>query len=146
MRKISLVWVGKTKENFIREGIEKYLRLIERFINIEVIELKDEKNQGTERAKKKEADRILKTAQRYILLSENGRLMNSKDFSGYIFSRENPVLVIGGPFGVSREVEERAVDVISLSPMTLTHELARLMLLEQIYRAITIKKGMRYHH
>jgi len=146
LRKISLIWIGRTRESFIREGVKKYLRLIKRFVNIEIIELKEERNQGTERAKKKEAERILKAAQRYILLAENGRLMNSPEFSSYIFSMQNPVLVIGGPFGVSGEVEDRAEDVVSLSPMTLTHELARLVLLEQLYRAITIKKGMRYHH
>jgi 23S rRNA (pseudouridine1915-N3)-methyltransferase len=146
LRKISLIWIGRTRESFIREGVEKYLRLIKRFVNIEIIELKEERNQGTERAKKKEAERILKAAQSYILLAENGRLMNSLEFSSYIFSLQNPVLVIGGPFGVSGEVEDRAEDVVSLSPLTLTHEMARLVLLEQLYRAITIKKGMRYHH
>lgn len=146
LRGIRLLWVGRTKEDFVRKGIDKYIGLIRRFVNIEIVELKEERGQGTERAKKKEAERILKRARRYILLSEYGRLMNSVQFSGYLFSMDEPVFLIGGPYGVAGEVMDRAEDVISLSPMTLTHELARLVLLEQLYRAITIKKGMRYHH
>ncbi len=146
MRKISILWVGRTKEPFVREGIKKYTGLIKRFLSLEVIELKEEKGKDSERARLREAERILRKAPEYILLSEKGRLMNSLEFSEYLFSVDRAVMVIGGPFGVSKEVEQRAMDIISLSPMTMTHELARLVLLEQIYRAITIKKGMRYHH
>ncbi|RMG73241.1 MAG: 23S rRNA (pseudouridine(1915)-N(3))-methyltransferase RlmH [Nitrospirae bacterium] len=146
MRRIRIVWTGKTKEGFLAEGIEKYLRVLRRFVKIEVTELKEERINEPERAKKREGEKILRNTKDFILLTERGRLMTSEEFSEYLFSYDEPVFVIGGPYGVSAEVESSARDRVSLSPMTLTHEMTRLVLLEQLYRAITIKKGMRYHH
>ncbi|HPD98340.1 MAG TPA: 23S rRNA (pseudouridine(1915)-N(3))-methyltransferase RlmH [Synergistales bacterium] len=87
----------------------------------------------------------------FVLLDESGRTMTSVRFSEWLFRRisETPgktVMAVGGAFGVSAEVRERANETMSLSPMTLTHEMSLLFLFEQIYRAVTIEKGGNYHH
>ena len=146
MKRIRIFWVGKTKEGYIKQAIDKYYGLIRRFVPIELITLKEEKGSDVERILKKEAERILKAERSYVLLSEKGRLMDSLELAEYLFSHDEMSFLLGGAYGVSEDVYKMARDVISLSPMTFTHELARVILLEQLYRAITIKKGMRYHH
>ena len=146
MKRIRIFWVGKTKEGYIQQALDKYYGLIRRFVPIELITLKEEKGSDVERILKKEAERILKAERSYVLLSEKGRLMDSLEFAEYLFSHDEMSFLLGGAYGVSEDVYKMARDVISLSPMTFTHELARVILLEQLYRAITIKKGMRYHH
>jgi 23S rRNA (pseudouridine1915-N3)-methyltransferase len=87
----------------------------------------------------------------FVLLDESGKTMTSVGFSEWLFRTvsETPgktILAVGGAFGVSREVKERANEILSLSSMTLTHEMSLLLLFEQIYRAVTIEKGGNYHH
>jgi len=83
------------------------------------------------------------------VLSERGKMMSSEQFSEFLadkFNRnKNVSFVLGGPWGVSKELEEKANCLLSLSPMTFPHEIARVLLLEQIYRALAIKKGSKYH-
>jgi len=144
--KIRVIWVGRTKEEFVRAGIAKYLRLLSPFCRIETVELRDARDSIHERAVRKEGERILKAADNFVLLHERGRELTSAGFAGFIAERGNLDFVIGGAFGVSPEVEEKAGEVLSLSKMTFTHEMARVILLEQIYRALTIINRRGYHH
>jgi 23S rRNA (pseudouridine1915-N3)-methyltransferase len=141
-----ILWIGKTRERYIREGIERYLGLIRPFARVETVEIREEKGKDRARALRRETERIFNLTESYLLLTEQGREMSSEDFSEYIRKRPRENFLIGGPYGVSDEVLEGASDRISLSKMTFTHEMARLIFLEQLYRAITIIKGKRYHH
>jgi 23S rRNA (pseudouridine1915-N3)-methyltransferase len=147
-KQINIVWIGKTKEGYLQTGIEKYIKLLKPFADIEIKTLKEEKHRGSkEKALKKESDRLIKSVKKdFILLSERGILMNSMEFAGFVNKRSNLTFVLGGPFGVDKSVYEKADVVLSLSPMTFTHEMARLILLEQLYRAITIIHGKGYHY
>lgn len=148
--KIRLLWVGKTKEPWIAEGIKKYLSLLGPMSRIETVEVKEEKgtgSPGSAGALDKEADRILKQAgDRFILLDEKGRGMDSPHLAEMLSGRSEAVFVIGGPYGVNDRVRDGAAERISLSPMTFTHQMARVILLEQIYRAMMIMNRRSYHN
>jgi 23S rRNA (pseudouridine1915-N3)-methyltransferase len=145
--KIRLIWTGKTKEPFISEGIAKYLALVKPYAGVAVTEIKEEKGKDIPRMLEKEAERIGRLNIPYVLLDEGGKKFTSRQFAAFVESRAPRVnFLIGGPYGVSEKVKKAGGDVISLSPMTLTHEMARLLLLEQIYRAFTIIHNKGYHH
>lgn len=143
---LRLMWVGKTKEGFISEGIDKYLKLLSRFAVVEKIEIKEDKGRPEAVALKAEAEKILKHGRPFILLDEKGKAMTSEGFAGHIKDYKEMDFVLGGAFGVSDEVKRAAKEMLSLSPMTLTHEMSRLVLLEQLYRAFMINTGRDYHH
>ncbi len=145
--KIKAIWVGKTKEPFIREGLNKYLRLINHYADADIVEIREEKGQDFQRMIQREGERILKLNLSFVLLDEKGKNISSTEFARFIDDRKPAInFVLGGPFGTSGEVKKAAAQVLSLSSMTLTHEMARLVLLEQIYRAFTIIKKQGYHH
>ena len=154
--RVRVLWVGSTKERFIEEGIGKYLKLLKPYADMRIEEIKEEKKKPVEAALKAEGERILKRAEPFdgackpfVLLEEKGKAMTSEGFAGFIKTKETVGrmdFVLGGAFGVSKEVRERASARISLSSMTLTHEMARLVFLEQLYRAFTINAGKGYHH
>lgn len=144
--KIRIFWVGKTKERYLIEGINHYLKLIRHMAQISIIEIKDEKGKTRDEALSLEGRRTLKQTDSYILLDERGEEFSSKDFARYLKDRGSIDFVMGGAFGVSDEVRGKASDTIALSKMTLTHEMTRLVFLEQLYRALTIIKGKEYHH
>lgn len=144
--KIRIIWTGKTKERYLSEGIGYYLRLLGTAAQVSVIEIKEEKGKEREKLLAAEGKRILKQTQSYVLLDEKGRELTSRDFAAFLGNRSTVDFVVGGPYGVSDEVREKAGSVIALSRMTFTHEMARLFLLEQLYRATTIMKGKGYHH
>ncbi len=145
--KIKLVWVGKTKERYIDEGIKRYLRLLKPFGDVSVVEIKEEKGKDIHRMVEKEGQRILKLPAPYVLLDEKGKNFTSPEFADFI-SRRSPSMtfVTGGAYGVSEDVREASECMVALSKMTLTHEMARLLLVEQIYRAFTIMNKRGYHH
>lgn len=145
--KIGLIWVGKTKDLFIREGVEKYLKLLARYADMKVTEIRPEKGGDAEKVVEKESERIARLGVPYVLLDEKGKGLTSLEFAQFIQSRK-PALnfVIGGAFGVSEKIRRDAADSISLSKMTFTHEMARLVLAEQIFRAFTIMNKRGYHH
>jgi 23S rRNA (pseudouridine1915-N3)-methyltransferase len=145
-KRFKLLWVGKTKEKFVAEGILNYVERIKPFADIEIISIKEEKGRDVVSGMRRETDRIMKSADSFILLHNRGRLLTSEEFATFLGERKETSFLIGGPYGVSPEIEKRAEMTLSLSPMTFTHELARIFLVEQIYRAMTIMKGMRYHH
>lgn len=155
--KLTLICMGKTKERFIREGIEKYLGFLKPFADVELKELREEKIRDLKDAhavRKKEAGKILKAvpAGAYLVaLDERGREFTSHEFAGFLNSvmetgvREM-VFAAGGAMGLDEAVTGKAKRVIALSRWTLTHEMARLVLLEQLYRAFTIITGKTYHY
>jgi 23S rRNA (pseudouridine1915-N3)-methyltransferase len=144
--KFRIIWAGKTRESYAAEGIAKYLKLLRPLAGVEVIEVKEQKGGGAEDRLRKEGERILKHTSSFVLLDERGRELNSMQFAEVLGDRAQTDFVLGGPYGVSEGVRGAASETLSLSRMTLTHEMSRLLLLEQLYRAMTIFKGGGYHH
>jgi 23S rRNA (pseudouridine1915-N3)-methyltransferase len=145
--KINLVWPGRTKEQFILDGISKYTKLLKPYTDISIIELKEEKGSDVRTILRKEGERILKLQKPYTLCDEQGEHLTSMEFAGYLSGHQSSVsFVLGGAFGVSEEVKKTAQRTIALSRMTFTHEMARLFFLEQLFRAFTIINKRGYHH
>jgi len=155
--KISIICMGKTREPFIQEGIEKYLRYIRPYAPVDIRELREEKIQDLKdapRVRQREAIKIAKALQsgvHSIALDERGRELTSHEFAGFLNDRleqgtRELSFIIGGSLGLDESVTGSANTVIALSRWTLTHEMARLVLLEQIYRAWTIIRGKTYHY
>ena len=144
--KINLIWVGKTKEQFIRDGIDKYMRMLAPYADIEITLVKEEKGSNSEMIVKRESERILGLKVPYVLMDERGEKMTSAKFADGIAKTSRHNLLIGGAYGVSEEVKARASGAIALSGMTFTHEMARLFLVEQLYRAFSIINRKGYHH
>jgi len=145
--KIRLIWVGKTKERFIVDGINKYMRLLKPFAELGVTEVKEEKGTDIQRIKEKEGERIMRLQTPYVLLDEQGKNLTSVEFAEFMDRYPHGInFVTGGAYGVSDAVRSGAQTKIALSKMTFTHEMSRLFLLEQIYRGFTITRKRGYHH
>lgn len=149
--------MGKTREQFIQDGLAKYLRYIKPYADMTVKELREEKIQDLREApviRRKEAEKIFKSIPSnsvLVALDERGQEFTSHGFAEYLNGSlesgvKEMVFVIGGAMGLDESVTKRAHKVIALSRWTLTHEMARLVLLEQLYRAFTIIKGKTYHY
>jgi len=151
MLKINLVCVGNLKDKFFIDACDEYKKRLSRFCSLNIIELKEYTNfENTQQTKEKEAIEIIKNLKGFvILLDVKGELISSEELSKKIFNLSNTnseiTFVIGGSYGVSEEVKERANLKISVSKMTFPHRLFRVMLLEQIYRAFTIINNIGYH-
>lgn len=154
---IKLLLIGKTTEKTIRQLTDKYADRLKHYckFKIEVIpELKIRKNLSEEVQKTKEGAMILKAlkvSDEVILLDEKGKKMTSVGFSRWIQKKMNSgkkqvVFIVGGPYGFSQEVYQRAHQKISLSDMTFAHEMIRPFFTEQLYRAFTILRNEPYHH
>lgn len=155
--KITLIVCGKTSKTFLAEGIGMYLQRIRHLVPFEIITLPDVKKpdkMSEEELKKEEGKVILRNleAKKYlVLMDERGVEMSSVEMARFLEGNmlsglKELVFLIGGPYGFSREVYQRANKKISLSKMTFSHQLIRLIFLEQLYRALTIVKGLPYHH
>lgn len=153
--KTSLIFVGKTVNKHFIACIDDYVSRISHYIpfTITVIpELKNTKNLTEEQQKELEGELILKNVgtDTLILMDEHGQEMRSIEFAKWLQAKQmaskNLSIVIGGPYGFSPSVYARANEKISLSRMTFSHQMIRLILTEQIYRACTIIKGEPYHH
>lgn len=155
--KITFLTVGKTEDNYLKDGIEKYAKRLKHYTKLSIIDLDELKNTKAltqEQQKSKEAELILKkiTPQDYvILLDEKGVELTSEKFAAYIDKKavasvSNMVFVVGGPYGFDSTVYARANDKLALSAMTFSHQMVRLFFIEQLYRAFTIIKGEPYHH
>jgi 23S rRNA (pseudouridine1915-N3)-methyltransferase len=155
--KLTLLLVGKTDEKYLQEGIERYSKRLKHYIdfNIEVIpDIKKGKNTSAGRQKLLEGELILSRqnpSSELHLFDEKGKTMTSQEFADFIQKKmasglKELVLVIGGSYGFSEEVYKHSVSSVSLSRMTFPHQLARLLCVEQLYRAFTILKGEPYHH
>lgn len=145
--KIRLIWTGKTRDGWAREAIDKYMKLLRPFAEVELHEVREHKGKSAPEAiREAEGKGILKASSHYILLDERGSQEGSGDFSKRLKGASRLDFVLGGPWGVSDEVKGQAADTVALSMMTMTHEMARVVLLEQIYRGFTIITGRKYHH
>ncbi|GAQ94485.1 23S rRNA (pseudouridine1915-N3)-methyltransferase [Thermodesulfovibrio aggregans] len=146
MYKFRIIYPGRTKAKFIKEGIEHYIKLLSPYAKVELIELRE--GQGNkDRIIYEESKQILNSVkERFILLHIQGQLLDSLEFANLIRDRALHEFVIGGVYGVSDKVVDSAFFKLSLSPLTFTHELSRLVLFEQLYRAITIIYGKSYHY
>ncbi|WP_018476148.1 23S rRNA (pseudouridine(1915)-N(3))-methyltransferase RlmH [Pontibacter roseus] len=155
--KIKLIAIGKTDEKFLEEGIEKYLKRLKHYHPVEFIIIPDIKQGGkftADNLKEAEGKLILQKVQEgdhLILLDEKGKTFTSSEFASFLQKKLNAVttnlvFVIGGAFGFSAAVYQRANDKISLSEMTFSHQMVRLFFTEQLYRGFTILRGEKYHH
>ena len=147
---IRIIYVGKLKDENIRNLVKEYKKRISYFLKVEEIEVKEEKDKRV--AVEKESERIVNLLNKKnfkILLDRKGKIMDSFEFSNFlnkiILEGKDIDFVIGGPFGVNEEIFKNFDFILSLSKMTFPHELSILILYEQIYRALTIIKGMDYH-
>jgi 23S rRNA (pseudouridine1915-N3)-methyltransferase len=153
--KLQLVWIGKTKRSPVQQLIQEYLDRIRKFVSVDVTELRDRNDVGgdSRRILDKEGDEIISrtgAADYFIALDQRGREFDSNELAELIEKHRMAgtklvTFVIGGHYGLSDAVRDRADLVLAMSRMTLTHELARVLLLEQIYRAFTIIRDLPYH-
>ena len=155
--KITFVCVGSVKKSSIGEAASEYLKRIKRYLPAEAVEVKDEgasPKVPREDVLRKEAQRILSALGQggcTIVLADTGSPMTSTGFSKFVEGlmnqgRKNVSFVVGGAYGLHKDVYGAADHVLSLSAMTLPHDLARLFLYEQVYRAFTIMRGEPYSH
>lgn len=153
--KIVILSVGKPKNQLFKSQVEEYHRRVTGSITSEWQVVPESVGKGsiTSSINEEGTGILRKLSERdyCVLLDQNGDSMTSMRFSEWLFYKLGTVsgrivFVVGGPFGVSAKIRERSDKKVSLSDMTLTHEMCLLLLFEQIYRAITIERGGRYHH
>ena len=154
---VTLLCIGKTGKKFLEEGEQEYLKRLRHYLSFQVQiipDIKQAKNLSESQIKQKEGELILEkigTTDTLILLDERGKEFGSVEFAEYLqdqFNRGGKHLyfVVGGPYGFSDAVYERASGKISLSRMTFSHQMIRLFFIEQVYRAMTILRNEPYHH
>ena len=154
--KLILWTIGKTNDDYLKEGCAQYIKRLPHYMSFEYTELAEPKNTKVSPLQlKKEEEKIilnrLQDSDQLILLDEKGSEFTSIEFSHYIQKKMNSVsgnliFLIGGPFGFSEAIYQRANGQVALSKMTLSHQMVRLFALEQLYRACTLIKGEKYHH
>ena len=154
---IRLIAIGKTDNKNLQSLIDEYTKRLSFYVkfDLEVIpDIKNVKNLSEAQQKEKEGELILakiNSTDHLILLDENGKTFNSIGFSDYLQKKMNTgnktlVFVIGGPYGFSENVYQKAHGKVSLSEMTFSHQMVRLFIIEQIYRGFTILRNEPYHH
>jgi 23S rRNA (pseudouridine1915-N3)-methyltransferase len=156
---INIVTIGKLKEKYLKQGIEEYTKRLSAYAKIDIIELPDEKapenlsDQDMKIIKDKEGDRILSKINpdaHVIALAIEGKMKTSEELADTMdklatYGKSKVTFVIGGSLGLSDAVMKRADEKLSFSKMTFPHQLMRLILVEQIYRAFRINRGEPYH-
>jgi 23S rRNA (pseudouridine1915-N3)-methyltransferase len=154
--RITLIQSGKTKDPFVREGVEEFRKRLVHYVPfaIETVpDLKNSRNMTMAEVQGKEGVSLLKRVRpgdHLVLLDERGKEFNSIAFAEHLNALESRVnhllFVIGGPYGFSEAVCKRADESMALSRLTFSHQLVRIIFMEQLYRAYTILKGEPYHH
>lgn len=154
--RITLMQTGKTRDSFIREGVEQFRKRVEKYVPFQIVTVPDLKNTRSmtmKEVQKKEGEqqlRRLKQGSFLMLLDERGETHDSIAFARQLQSLESRtahlVFLIGGPYGFSEELYTRAQARLSLSRLTFSHQLVRVIFMEQLYRAFTILRGEPYHH
>ena len=155
--KIELAVIGKTSIGYLKQGIDEYIKRLKHYVPFEIKyidDIKNTKNISEDQQKRTEGAKSLSLLDKsdfVVLLDEHGKEYTSMQYSSYIQKRmlsgaKKVVFVIGGPYGFSQEVYDRANDKISFSKMTFNHEMIRLIFTEQLYRAYTIINHEPYHH
>ena len=140
MYQIKIFTIGKTKESWLNEALAEYAQRLKKSLTIEWILAKDDPA----------LERLLEKEKEFICLDPRGQLFDSPAFSKQLLKlleagKSRLSIVIGGPDGIPPGVRQRAQKLVSLSPLTFTHQLTRLILLEQLYRALEIARGSPYH-
>lgn len=154
---IELLTIGKTTIKFVEYGIAEYTKRLKHYIPYSIRFLPDIRNASRmdkEKQKEEEGKRMLEAitpSDFLVLLDERGRQYSSMEFSSFlekqmIAGRRKVIFAVGGPYGFSRQVYDRADSMLSLSKMTFNHEMVRLFFTEQVYRGMTILRGEPYHH
>jgi 23S rRNA (pseudouridine1915-N3)-methyltransferase len=155
--KVVLLQTGKTSEKYISDGAEIFVNRIKKYIPFDIHtlpDLRNNRNMPLQEQRIKEGEKMISyfgSDDFVIALDENGREFTTIEFSEWLekifmLPKKRVVFVIGGPFGISDEVFKRAEARISLSKLTFSHQMVRLLFLEQLYRVLTIIKGDPYHH
>ena len=155
--KITLLTVGKTDRDWVRQGLDIYVSRLKHYIPFtltEIPELKNVSAMSREQIKSREGELILKALQPgdvVVLLDEHGKEFRSIEFADWVERKMHTVnkrlvFIIGGPYGFAPKVYEAAQEKISLSKMTFSHQMIRLIFVEQLYRAMTILNNNPYHH
>ena len=156
--KLAILWVGKTSTDYINKAIDTYVQRIGHYMPIEIIEVpdvKNAKNMDTAQLRQKEGELIIKQLRSddyIVFLDDKGKQMSSTEFAYWIdktnmnSSIKRLVFVIGGAYGFSLDAYKQAKSFLSISKMTFSHQIIRPILVEQIYRAMTILRGEPYHH
>ncbi len=157
--KITIAAVGKIKEKYLKDGIDEYTKRLSRFCDLEIIEVQDEQapdnlsEAGEKQIMKKEAEKLLKRIKEgslLVVMDVKGEKLDSEGFAAklksfFVSGSSHITFIIGGSLGVDEELIKRASLRLSMSSMTFPHQLARLILLEQIYRCFKINSGETYH-
>jgi 23S rRNA (pseudouridine1915-N3)-methyltransferase len=154
---LNILCIGKTGKSFLETGEQEYLKRLSNYISVEMLILPDIKNAKSlseQQIKQKEGQQFLEKIgpkETVILLDERGKQYDSVAFSNFLqeqFNRggKQVYFLVGGPYGFSDEIYQRANGQLSLSKMTFSHQMIRLFFIEQLYRAMTILKGEPYHH
>ena len=155
--KLKLLLVGKTVESYLKKGISDYQERLKHYVSFELVEIPELKQASAltrDQIKLREGELILKQlrdSDDVILLDEHGARFTSLAWAKHLeqkmsHSSRDIVFVIGGSYGFSQAVYDRSDSMLSLSDMTFSHQLVRLLFVEQLYRAFTIIKGEPYHH
>jgi 23S rRNA (pseudouridine1915-N3)-methyltransferase len=157
MIRVELVLVGPTDKKYLQEGISEFVKRLSKYCRLEVTEIRESRHAGkltpAERVRL-ETEMLIEKLQKdsfVVLLDEKGAQFSSEAFAKWIERssvaiRTKLVFVIGGPYGVGKKMRDRANHIISLSGMTFSHQMVRLIFLEQLYRAFSIIKKEPYHH
>ncbi len=154
---IDLIVIGKTNFDYVKSAVDIFDSRIKRYINFNIVTLADVKNAKSlseSELKSREGEMLLTQFKKYdyiVLLDERGKEYTSEDFSEWINRKmisgtKRLCFVVGGAYGFSKDVYAAANEKISLSKMTFSHQMIRILIVEQIYRAFTILKGEPYHH
>ncbi len=155
--KIKVICIGKTGKGFLAEGEQEYMNRLKHYVpveRIEILDIKNAKKLTIDQIKKQEGDLILSkinSGEQVYLLDEHGKTFTSEKLADFLQQRFNQgghalTLIIGGPYGFSSEMYAAAQGKISLSELTFSHQMVRMILFEQLYRGMTILKGEPYHH
>ncbi len=153
---VLVLCTGKTGKSFLEDGEQEYIKRLKHYVSLSYVQLPDikGKNLSEEQIKQKEGEQVLQRIQNndlVILLDEKGKQFTSEEFASEWQNWMNRglkqvVIIIGGPYGFSTELYQRANQLISFSKMTFSHQMIRLFLFEQTYRAMTILRNEPYHH
>jgi len=155
--KIVLLLTGKTSDNNIAEGSAIFINRIRKYISFEVNilpDIRNTRNMPVEEQKSREGEKVLQFISDddyLVILDEKGRERTTAELSGWLqnafmLQKKRIVFLVGGPWGISEKVSSRADESISLSKLTFSHQVVRLLFLEQLYRVLSILRGDPYHH
>lgn len=151
---IRLLLIGKTTTPFVKEGVDIYTKRLKHYCKFEIVEVPDAKVKDPSKQKEIEAQAILKSLKTddfVVLLDEKGAQLSSREYADFLQKKMNAgtrqmVMIVGGAFGFTPEVYARADYQLAFSKMTFSHEMIRVFITEQVYRAFTILKGESYHN